>query len=304
MREDESTSNRMVRIASRLHVWEADLALARLAAEGLRGYLGNASFVLWFWQYSNAAGGVTLHVAESDARRAHKIVFPVDDRGTLSQPAWTCPACRQRVDPSWLICWNCSTSPDGERPRAEDQHEEATGSIDGPRRMGQTDLLRLAAVAVSVLMLGTGDLLAAMAVWAILVVLLAWRGRGSGEDAERVEPDDVDHEPLRHSDPAEESIQRRCRMGEAIALRAWQVSVIGLLSFPPLLLYSPWLLWRLDTSKTPVGRRGNNRRYAAGVVSAIGILLFGWILSIPFLGSFYFETLPSFFDLTREAPRW
>ena len=26
---------------------------------------------------------------------------------------WTCPKCASKVDPSFEVCWNCGTSPDG-----------------------------------------------------------------------------------------------------------------------------------------------------------------------------------------------
>jgi hypothetical protein len=52
----------LVRVTSCLDVPRADLARLALAREGIPSALGNANFLSWFWHYSNAVGGVTVHV--------------------------------------------------------------------------------------------------------------------------------------------------------------------------------------------------------------------------------------------------
>lgn len=64
--------NELVRIASCLDVPRADLAQLALAREGIPAALGNANFLAWFWHYSNAVGGVTVHVRNKDAQQARE----------------------------------------------------------------------------------------------------------------------------------------------------------------------------------------------------------------------------------------
>ena len=101
-------SNRLVRVASRLSLSEAELAQARLASEGIPAWLGNAAFVLWFWHYRDATGGVSVHVVASDAEAAREIIDPGPTQAGAGQPPWTCPTCGRRVEASWEICWKKS----------------------------------------------------------------------------------------------------------------------------------------------------------------------------------------------------
>lgn len=54
--------------------WEAELARARLAAEGIGAVLGDENLVRLHWFFSQAVGGVKLLVAESEAGRAAEIL--------------------------------------------------------------------------------------------------------------------------------------------------------------------------------------------------------------------------------------
>jgi len=67
-------------------------------------------------------------------------------------------------------------------------------------------------------------------------------------------------------------------MGGAIARRAYMASVFALLIFPPLVLYSVYLLWRLDGQKTPLDRRATVQYFAAWFLSAVMLLL--WALAV------------------------
>lgn len=81
--------------------WEAELARARLASEGIHAVLGDENLVRLDWFVSQAVGGVKLLVAESEAGRAAEILrrraeLPeiglVTDSDAAGAP--TCPRCR------------------------------------------------------------------------------------------------------------------------------------------------------------------------------------------------------------------
>ena len=69
-------------------------------------------------------------------------------------------------------------------------------------------------------------------------------------------------------------------MGEAIAWRAWKASVLGACWCPLLLVYSIWLLWRLDPEKTPLSPAGHRRRVAAMVLTAAAAFVFFGLVPI------------------------
>ena len=48
-----------------------------------------------------------LDTSGSECRRTRRA------RRSRNAPMWTCPKCASKVDPSFEVCWNCGTSPDG-----------------------------------------------------------------------------------------------------------------------------------------------------------------------------------------------
>jgi len=57
-----------------LYPYEADLAKARLEAEGIPAFAADEYIVRFDWFYSNAVGGIRLQVAEPDAELAMEIL--------------------------------------------------------------------------------------------------------------------------------------------------------------------------------------------------------------------------------------
>jgi hypothetical protein len=77
-----------VRVASCLDAPRADLAQLALAREGIPASLGNATFLSWFWHYSNAVGGVTVHVRNKEAKQARKVLTAARAKPSASLPPW------------------------------------------------------------------------------------------------------------------------------------------------------------------------------------------------------------------------
>ena len=122
----------LVGVASCLDVPRADLVRLALAREGIPAALGNANFLLWFWHYSNAVGGVTVQVRNMDVQQALAVLAAARAKLSASLPPWICSSCGQRVAGRWDACWQCGRSADGtpdegrERSR-KDRPGRATG---------------------------------------------------------------------------------------------------------------------------------------------------------------------------------
>ena len=77
----------------------AEVASASLEAAGIRNVLADAFVIGVSWSYSNALGGIRLHVDEADAEEARDLLatqaapeWPADLPGGSSDE--TCPVCR------------------------------------------------------------------------------------------------------------------------------------------------------------------------------------------------------------------
>ena len=64
----------LVQIASCLDVSRAELVRMTSAGAGIAAALGNATFVSWYWHYSNAVGGVKVYVCNRDFDRAREVL--------------------------------------------------------------------------------------------------------------------------------------------------------------------------------------------------------------------------------------
>ncbi len=61
---------------------DAHIAMGRLAAEGIESWLADEHLVQTDWLYSIAVGGIKLHVAEEDAKRA-LVILETDYSGDI-----------------------------------------------------------------------------------------------------------------------------------------------------------------------------------------------------------------------------
>ncbi|WP_432822346.1 DUF2007 domain-containing protein [Trichloromonas sp.] len=91
-------ADRLVTLRSYTMPWQADLAGARLAAEGIPFFLKDANTVSINWLYSNALGGVKLQVLAADAERARTLLAEVAADPSLPEEGDLpgCPRCRSR----------------------------------------------------------------------------------------------------------------------------------------------------------------------------------------------------------------
>jgi len=108
----EVSPDDLVSVASYLNLPSAELARNELEKAGIFSALGNANFVYWNWDCSNASGGIRVNVRRGDARRACSELVAPRARDEESRPSWTCRSCGRRIPGEWAACWQCGASPD------------------------------------------------------------------------------------------------------------------------------------------------------------------------------------------------
>jgi len=253
----------IVRVSSHWSLWEAELVRGRLEAENIPARLGNASFVFWVWYYGNAVGGVTVLVSARDAEAARALLNPAHDEPAEGQSSWTCSMCGARGFSSWDVCWNCGVPADG-APSPGPGRDDATPP-EAPIRARNVSSGLLGALVAMVLLaffLAGGIvafLAAASFVGLVVLGILAWNSGAAPQPTE-----DGVREPGR--DAFGTPSEKRACLRNSIVERAWRASIFGLLAFPPLGLYSLWLLWRVFFRKTRLGRIDRARYILALIV--------------------------------------
>jgi hypothetical protein len=125
--------------------FEADVVRFRLELEGIPSRLADEAMAGWFWQYSNAVGGVKLLVRAEDLPRALEIMDSEAEAAAAALPfeggqtaapgggfppprvprRWACPRCAARVPSDFCVCWACGTTADG-------QTDSKFGAVDAP----------------------------------------------------------------------------------------------------------------------------------------------------------------------------
>jgi hypothetical protein len=265
-------SDEIVRFSSHWNLWEAELVRARLAAENVPSRLGSAALVLWAWYYGNAVGGVTVDVSARDVEAARGIVARDDQEPAESQSPWVCPACGTRGVPTWDTCWNCGAYCDGTvSPEFDQDGGIQSAAPESARDRGGCSLLGVivAMAAAAAYAIGGILVLLAMVLLAVVTVLVFY------EWSEETTPSRTE-DGTNETAPDFHGATRpyRTRSGNSIVERAWRASVLGSFSFPPLTLYSIWLLSRLILRRTRL-RGGDRLRCVVALVLAVP-----WALAI------------------------
>ncbi len=265
-------SVRPVKVASFASLPQAELAQSYLAAHGIAARLGNAMFLSLCWYLSQAVGGATLFVCSREAQQARDLLAGVCPEDQSASPPWQCAKCGAPADATWNVCWRCGTSRHGIEDPEFDHLDIDTGRFQKDSDGALLGMLLL--VTVLFFMTIGNSLLVMVALPAALLVYLCVKEMEAGEEtADHDRTILPDAEPI--LDAAGQSLARRRRAGKEIVMRAWQASMIGFLEFPPLLLYSAYLLSRIDAQKWPLDTVSRCRYRAAYTLSVIGILMFG-----------------------------
>jgi hypothetical protein len=260
-------------VASCLDVAHAELTRSVLASAGIPVTLGSATLLSWFWHYSNAVGGVTIHVRRRDVAGALEALAAARAEPSDDLPAWNCPACDERIGGMWDACWHCSRWRDGAPSPAD--AAIAAPEIPAVRRIWSNSAAAFALVGFILVLILLGRFspgLALMLATLVFVVLFLLRQSNmlvpkrldaAGPPRTEAEPD----EDL----PGGRSVTLSA-VSRAKVRRAWQAAVIGGCALPPLAFYSIWLLWKLRHRHTPLGWADRWRAGAALLLNLGSIL--------------------------------
>ncbi len=244
------------------------MARIRLAMEGISAWLENSYLVLWVWYYSNAVGGVKVFVPEPQAERAWTILHPPRETDGGVRPPRTCPACQMELDQTWITCWHCGCSADGERDPA---FFEPPPRVPFSLTCSANLLAAIVGMSGPLLFLMTDGYVPVFLFWVFAVVLMlglwsVWK-YDEGIVLPSFDLPDGDETFLSAIPDAYAAVEEG-------AFRSWKAAVFSM-GFPPLALYSLWVLIWLDSPDFPLRPREQRRCLGALVISLfeLGIVL-------------------------------
>ena len=269
-------ADRLIRLVSYLSLPEAEILRMRLAMDGVRSSLDNATLLLWFWHYGCMVRGVTVSVLDADVEAAEQILQLKHPVGSAREPEVPCATCDAPIPKSWKLCWNCDETIDATADRVG-MDAPPTLDADGAAHWKATLSMLLWLLPLALIPLG--GFLAVCIAWCLMLVTdIIFQRLGADVTTNEQDASSPSRPKGSNADSAtddwdvsttDEDKQQYRGIAEDIALRAWRASVIGLLWFPPLVFYSMWLLWRCR--RLPVSLRGRRRRLGAFVCSIIGL---------------------------------
>jgi len=284
-----ASPDELVRVVSFLDLPRADLAEMALAREGIPAALGNANFLSWFWHYSNAVGGVTVHVRRRDVKQAQEVLKTARAKTTESLTPWACLRCGQRIPGQWDTCWHCGAFADG--TPGGFVAEQTIIQPEGDNRAGAWQILSLllgagAGVTLILPLRKHNPAYPAMLgplvfIFVCIVVYLLWQFEPSA-----TWPSVAEGTADLRDVPSRRFLRTRSSVSRAIVQRAWQAAVIGACAFPPLGFYSMRLLWKLGQRDTPLSCADTWRVWTAFFLSIVAIvycILYAGLLVIAFL---------------------
>ncbi len=267
-----TTAPRLVHVASYLNSAEAELARVRLAMDNIPVWLENATLVLWCWYYSDAVGGVKVFVPEPEAERAWTILHPPRESDGEDRPLRTCPACEMQLDSAWTVCWRCGCTAEGERD--PNFFEPPPPLVPFPLRCPTSVTAAIVGISGPLLFLASGGWVPLLLFWVFAVVLvLGLRGAWPADEDTATPPDDL----LDRDEIVVDVDSDTYTAVEAAVFRVWKAAVFSF-CFPPLALYSLWLLMRLDAPDAPLPPREQRRCLVALTISLIEVGLFALFL--------------------------
>jgi len=184
-------------------------------------------------------GGVRVLVPSADAERAAEVVRSLGVADETSSDAWYCGRCEESVDSGFQVCWSCG------KERSE---VEAPFPVPDDKKEGQPDFDEEDNVDRPP---STGE-------FDHTNPYASPHTRAAAEHPERHPPPEINEE------------------AEAVLLRAWRASIIGIVFIPILThFFSMYLLFRAVSMVEDFSPKGKKRFYSAFVVDLAAYAFYG-----------------------------
>jgi hypothetical protein len=210
---------------------EGLLSHARLADQGIESRVEGVDLVNWLWHLSLALRGVTLVVRAGDAQRAAEVLATPVPVTTESQATRQCGDCGETLPGDWLVCWRCGTNVDADRDPSffaeAIRPMELVKFVEGVEFLGLWILF--AAVLITIVP-------ASVFAFALMLFVLSFRNQSQVVTVS-FPPDEFAAYPDLSLRPDDDIETNR---------RALASAMFGLVWFPPLTLYSIWILLNSD----------------------------------------------------------
>ena len=221
------------KIAAYANAVEAEYVRSVLEENGVAAFIDGAAANTALSYVGSAIGGVKVFVRTGDVERARKIVENVDGESDAAAASWFCGSCEETIDGTFEICWACGRArADVERPFPATCDDEHFDS--GFREDGEADTPIPDDSGYD-----TANPYASPMTSTAVTIPSDQRGE--------INPD-----------------------AEAMLLRAWRASIIGVVFLPIILhMYSMYLLIRAAMTATTFSQDGNKRFCRAFIVNVL-----------------------------------
>ena len=271
---------------------EAFEAKARLEEAGVPASIDVDPMAGWSWHDPRAVSIVRLSVPADEDDRARELLSlwepetanasaPASAAGDEDEEDWPCPKCATEVEAFLDVCWACGTTREG----VEDpDFEPATAPIiDSPEGGPLSPWVAIFLIACP----------PALVIYLMTKVLFR-------PGAPEREPEAAETLPVvaRDAGPVDARLRRLEAVRrdavfpawpgfpggpdlDAILVRAWRTSVLGVLFFPPLLtIYSTWLVLKYFVLSDGARRRGQWRLYVSLAINLVVLLIVGYMVHL------------------------
>lgn len=236
---------------------EGIMSRFRLAEAGIESRVESLDLVTWFWHLSLAFQGVKLVVRTDDAERASEILDSEPTEPGKSPTTRCCTECDENLPGDWFVCWRCGT--------------DSTSERDESFFMEAIRPARILNVAQNVEYLGLWLVLATILIWIVPAVVFPFLLL-SFVYLVRNQPEAIAAQFIPEDAAANPDTAITSDLDIDTNRRALASAMFGLVWFPPLTLYSLWLLLTHDDS-SECAKIGLWRR-AAWAFNFIGLLAF------------------------------
>jgi len=271
---------------------EARRARARLEEAGVPVAFDVDPTAGWSWHDPRTVSIVQLSVSAEEQDRARELLALWVEEGAVGAgpgsaaedegEEWSCPKCGTNVEAFLDVCWACGTTRDG----VEDpDFEPATAPIIESPEAGPLSpwaaIFLIACPPALVIYLLTRILFRAGAPEREPETAGTPPGAGA-EDAGPVDVRSRRLEAVRRETgpPAWAGLPGGPDL-DALLVRAWRTSVLGVLFFPPLLtIYSTWLVLKYFVLSDGAARPGQWRLYVSLAINLVVLLAVGYMVHL------------------------